>query len=188
ATPSNATVSVDNVHVFRGTNALHIKTGGGTTESTIALDETSTFATAGSHFFVRAFVFLPTGFPTTDRTEFLFTGQNSGAFNSVRLELFNGSFSVHNLIANPEYTDAAAPTIAANVWTCVEWEVDVTNSKSVVTVNGNAGNTFSSTQSFSGVAKAGIFLDIGGDGLTHTARDFWLDELVIDSAQIGCTK
>lgn len=188
ATPSNATVSVDNIHVYRGSNALHIKTGGGTTESTVALDETSTFGSAPNHFFIRAFVFLPSGFPTTDRTEFLFTGQNSGAFNSVRLELFNGSFSVHNLIGGTEYTDATAPTIATNVWTCVEWEVDVTNAKSVVTVNNNAGNAFSSTQSFSGVAKAGIFLDIGGDGMTHSARDFWLDELVIDSAPIGCTK
>jgi hypothetical protein len=187
ATPVNATVSVDSTHFYRGKSALHIHANGGTAETSIALDETSTFTGgAATHFFIRAFLFLPTGFPTTDRTEIMFAGQNSGAFNSVRLELFNSKFSIHNLInLNPEYTDSAAPTLATNVWTCFEWEVDVTNTKSVVTAN-NAN--FTSTQSFSGVAKAGIFIDIGGDGVDHAARDFWIDEIIIDSATIGCLK
>ncbi len=190
ATATNATVSVDNTHVFRGSNALHIHANGGTTETTIALDETATFSgAAATHFFIRAFVFLPTGFPTTDRTEFLFAGQNSGAFNSVRLETLNLGFSIHNLIAGTEYTDSLTPPLTLNAWNCVEWEVDVNNTKSVVTVANNAATSFTSaTQSFSGVAKAGVFVDIGGDGLSHSARDFWLDELIIDSATIGCTK
>ena len=190
ATATNATVSVDSTHVYRGNSALHIHADGGTTETTIALDETATFTGASAtHFYIRAFIFAPTGFPTTDRTEFLFTGQNSGAFDSVRLETLNTGFSIHNLIGGTEYTDSLTPTITLNAWTCVEWEVDVNNTKSVVTVNNNANTSFTSTtQTFTGVAKAGIFIDIGGDGLSHSARDFWLDELVIDSAQIGCIK
>jgi hypothetical protein len=187
---SHVTATIDSTHFFRGKTALHLKVDalGTGDEAMIALDETATFATAATHFYMRAFVYLPAGYPT-DRAGLLFVGQNSGSYNSVRLEINNLRPSIHNLISlSPEYTDATVPILSTGVWTCVQWEVDITNSKSTVTAN-NALPNFVSTQTMTpNVAKAGIFLDIGADGVTHPTRDLWIDEFVLDANPVDCNK
>jgi hypothetical protein len=143
---------------------------------------------------LRAFVFVPQGFdPSTG--DIFYTEENAPPYEGITLNLFNGSFETNDSLPGGGGKDSTTP-MPTNTWVCLEWNVQLGTSSgapngSTSLAVGSAGTQannlggaqplFSSTP----INTIGLLL-IGGPNTP--ARDIWMDEVIIDTQPIGCTK
>jgi hypothetical protein len=182
---TNGTATIDTTRAYRGKSSLKLHNNALSNASAdVELFETTTFP--ASHFYARAFAYVPSTFSLAT-AGIMFAEQNSTPYNGIALNLLNGSFQTDNTIGN--VTKGSTTTMPTNQWVCLEWEVQAGSSGYTnLTVNGTAANGLTGTQNLGGspsIAQFGLALIATGN---VAARDLWLDELVVDSAPIGCTK
>jgi hypothetical protein len=185
-------VSIDTSRAYRGSSSLHLHNDAiASGNSDVALGESQTFA---SHFYLRAFVYVPSGFdPSTG--DIFFTEQNASPYEGITLNLYNGSFETNDTIPGGGEKNSTTP-MPTNTWVCLEWNVQLGTSSGSpngstalgVGASGTLANNLSGAQplfSSTPINTIGLML-IGGAGAP--ARDVWMDEVIIDTQPIGCTK
>jgi hypothetical protein len=134
---------------------------------------------------------VPSGFdPSTG--DIFFTEQNASPYEGITLNLLNGSFETNNTIGGVQ-KDSTTP-MPTNTWVCLEWNVQLgtssgsPNGTTALSVDGTLANNLGGTQplfSSTPINTIGLML-IGGPNTP--ARDVWMDEVIIDTQPIGCTK
>jgi hypothetical protein len=187
---TNGTVTVDNTRAYRGSWSLHVHNNALPAKGSadVELNESQTFPS--THFFVRAYVYVPSAFGNTEG-DIILAEQADAPYQGITLGLVNSSFQTSNSIANVTKTSTTA--MPRDQWVCVEWEVQLgTSGSTVLQVNGTAATNLGGTQNLSvnpapselGLALAATAPPNGG----VPARDLWFDEVMVNPTAIGCTR
>jgi hypothetical protein len=188
-----ATISVDTTRAYRGTRSLkahNAAQGSPGTFQQADIVESGTFAAgqAPTHFFVRAFVYIQSGFANNAAAIFI-GGQADPPYSAVNVQLENGGFSSYNNLPNPAISKGPASTMPKDRWACLEWEIDLAGTVNLW-VDGTLVTQLSGAQSVTSNPAMGVL----GFGLLTSAtanlgaRDVWLDEIAVDRTRITCAK
>lgn len=187
---TNGTVTVDNTRAYRGTWSLHLHNNALAAKATadVELNEGQTFPS--THFFVRAYVFVPSAFGST-QGDFILAEQAATPYKGVALGLVNSTFQTDNSIGGVTKTSTTA--MPRDQWVCVEWEVQLGASGSTaLLVNGQAATNLGGTQNLSitpAVSELGLALvTTAPPSSSVPARDLWFDEVMVNATAIGCAR
>jgi hypothetical protein len=192
------TVDVDGTRAFRGTHSLHIHVPpqAGNGDYIQALLRESDVTPAGSYF-IRAFVFIDAN-NRVSPGQFMSVTQSTDPYAAMSLRVSDsGGFLSWYSWADPygPSVDTITP-IPFGRWSCVEWEVDD---------GATAGDAGTGKQRvwLDSVEVADLHFDnvwtrpffygvhFGYDFNVFGARgaaDLWFDEVVIDTARVGCDR
>ena len=121
-TQTNGTVTVDNTRAYRGTWSLHVHNNALAAKASadVELNEGQTFPS--THFFVRAYVFVPSAFGTNEG-DFILAEQAVDPYAGITLGLANSTLQTDNTIGS--VTKTSTTTMPRDQWVCVEWEVQL---------------------------------------------------------------
>ena len=187
---TNGTVTVDNTRAYRGAWSLHIHNNALPAKGSadVELNEGQTFPS--THFFVRAYVYVPSAFGTTEG-DIILTEQGVSPFKGVTLGLINSTFQTDNSIAN--VTKTSTTTMPRDRWVCVEWEVTLgTSGATALQVDGQAATNLGGTQNLSitpAPSELGLALvSTAPPSSGVAARDVWFDEVMVNPTAIGCAR
>ena len=183
---------VDPTRAYRGAASLHlhndaIAAGG---SSDVELDETQTFA---AYLYARAFIYVPSSFDAAE-ADVLLVEQNASPYQGITLGMSKGVFMTQDTLAGGTAL-VSTTTVPKDRWTCVEWEVRLgsagsSNGTTTLTVDGTAASGLGAAQPLYAtppINQLGIGL-VGGGSAAIPARDLWIDELIVDTAPIGCAR
>ncbi|HEX8794004.1 MAG TPA: hypothetical protein VF765_23845 [Polyangiaceae bacterium] len=184
-------VSVDSVHVHRGTKALHANVYAVTEAGATAYAMVQKYGPQPwpTHFFTRFFAYVPSPDPPTT-AGLLDLIENGAPYSGTELRLS----PPRDAIGMQTYgTDAGLVTwqstqalATLDQWTCFEVEVDTLAETEHVYVNDDE---------VTDLMRSGLTLPQLGNtsvGLSffranvQNAVDAWIDEVAVDSARIGC--
>lgn len=186
---NRGSVTVETTRAYRGTRSLHAHhdalTAGQEAQGLLFIQ-----SFPQPDVWVRAFVYVPSGFPTA--TVSLVGGQQSTTpYQGAYLNLANGVFVGYNDLSGSAVLRTTTTAIPTNRWVCVEWALRIGATGSMrASIDGTAIAELTPTQSTSatppiGTLFVGLNAPIGG---AVAARDLWLDEIVIDNKAIGCAQ
>jgi hypothetical protein len=188
ASTSGSVVSLDSTHVYRGQQAIKVHAAavaqGQFGEATL-VNKTLFPAT---QLFVRAFVYVPAGFPAAPAALFN-VGQSASPYHTTGLQLDSAGFATFNELAAPPVYKGVAGTIANDRWVCVEWQVALDKAGVVdVWVDGVALTALSGAQDLSSNPPVGeLHLGLAAQASANIpARDVWMDEVAVGTTRIGC--
>ena len=190
AKAGDGTVTIDDMHAFRGTKALHIKT---TTvvRAQAAISETKTFPIANNVLFARMYLWFDT---FTAKVHFTLAEVPfaTAGLAWIRFGGQFGNFGVgtdHGASGDWLKTDTAP--VPTKQWTCIEfqfkgdtnefhvWQDDVARPALNIGAAQHAGFMMPPFTS----------LWFGWQTYSNEAPgEFWIDEIAIDSKPIGCAK
>ncbi len=185
---ATSSTTTDTTHAFRGTHSLHVTNDAVDAAGELVfatLDETKFLPTS---LFVRAYLYVPSGFPTQPGGIFNYE-QAASPFQQIVLDLDSQSFTVFDSIDSSSQ-HATGEVIPYDQWFCVEWSV-VEGQKGATSVKVNdtplagldlAVNTMASP------AYDQLALGLISTVANTPARELWIDEVIIDSSAIGCAK
>lgn len=189
-TVTNGSVTVDNTRAYRGTWSLHVHNNAlaARASADVELNEGQTFPS--THFFVRAFVYVPSAFGTNEG-DFILAEQGVSPYGGVTLGLVDSTFQTDNNIGN--VTKTSTTMMPRDQWVCIEWEVQLTASgATALSVNGAPATNLGGTQSLSidpPVSELGLALvSQAPQNAGLPARDLWFDEVMVNPTAIGCTR
>jgi hypothetical protein len=182
------TATIDDVHAFRGTKALHINVTG--TGHKAAISETKTFPVTGNVLYARMFLWFDT-FTTTAHFTMAEAPQTAaGAW--IRFGGQGGHFGVgtdHG--ASGDWLQQDTTPVPTKQWTCMElafrgdtnefhvWQDDVERTALNIGATKHAGFVMPPFTS----------LWFGWQTYSNQAPgEVWIDEIAIDDKPIGCTK
>jgi len=190
ALPADGTATVDQMHAFRGTSALHIKT---TTvvRARAAISETKTFPIAKNVLFARMFLWFDT-FTTPVHFTLAEVPQVAAGAAWIRFGGQFGKFGVgtdHGASGDWLQTDTAP--VPTKKWTCIEFEFKGDTNEFHVWQDDVARPALDT-----GATKHAAFtmppftsLWFGWQTYSNEAPgEYWIDEIAIDSKPIGCAK
>ena len=200
---SSGTVAIDSTHAARGQKALHLQTS---SNGWATISETKTFPVANNHFFGRMF-FWASGIPTNPSGSHWTVVEGSGTGNGSLIRE-GGQFDKWgtgsdqgptgdwtNIDKDPNNAPVP-PTL--NHWMCIEWEYDGAKNETRFWWDGVEHPSLHETASMHGgnavpyvmpqftQLKLGWMLYQVPMAPGPTTFDFWLDEIAIDTARIGC--
>lgn len=187
---TNGTVTVDKTRAYRGAWSLHVHTNAlaAKRSADVELDEGQTFP--ATHFFVRAWVYVPSAFGTNEG-DFLLVEQAASPFAGITLGLVNDTVQTANSIAN--LTKTSTTIMPRDQWVCVEWEVTLAaGGATALSINGQPATNLGGTQNLSinpAPSELGLALVASAppsSGLA--ARDLWFDEVMVNPTAIGCAR
>jgi hypothetical protein len=192
-TQTNGSVTVDTTHVHRGQHALHVHTNvvatNGSAEATIG--ETHTFSPPGATFWARAFYYFPSATSMATAT-LLDATQASTPFNDVSLAIDHDALSIYNAFNGGSYVASTTPLLPLDSWVCIEWEVYTGSPNQLhAWINGQPVPALDLTQPTTAATPIGRFsvgLAIYPPNTSPIALDAWVDDVIFDSAPIGCAK
>jgi hypothetical protein len=182
------TATVDDVHAFRGSKALHIDAPG--TSHKAAISETKTFPVANNVLYARMFVWFDTF--TTGAHFTMAEAPQTGAGAWIRFGGQGGKFGVgtdHG--ASGDWLQQDTTPVPTKQWTCIEfafesdtnefhvWQDDV--ERTALNVGAKQHKGF--------VMPPFTSLWFGWQTYSNQAPgEVWIDEIAIDAKPIGCTK
>jgi hypothetical protein len=183
------TATVDEVHAFRGTKALHIAVVG-TTGHKAAISETKTFPIANNILYARMFIWFDTF--TTGAHFTMAEAPQTAAGAWIRFGGQGGKYGVgtdHG--ASGDWLQQDTAPVPTKQWTCIEfelksdtnefhvWQDDV--ERTALNVGAKQHNGF--------VMPPFTSLWFGWQTYSNQAPgELWIDEIAIDSKPIGCAK
>jgi hypothetical protein len=190
---AGSSITVDSVHVHRGTKALHVHAAAVNPPTTTSeqVDIVETAVVPLPDFYLRAFVFVPSGADPTSVAIFA-VDQASSPFKGINLNLEAGSLSsFNNIPATSVSFKATTPILPTNQFVCIEWRIkESTNGYAHAFVENSEVTALSpnqSTQPDPRVGLVGLGL-IAFPSKAVAARDVWFDDIIVDDNPIGCTK
>jgi hypothetical protein len=174
--------TIDTSRFYRGKSSLHLHSNGALTDLEVV--ETKYIP---AHFYMRAFVWVPSGFD--DRAAPIFLAeQNVNPYDGITLDLINGSFQTTNTVGTDKTLTSSTP-MPKDQWVCLVWEVQTgplgfTN----LTVDATLANGLGGSQNLAPTPAIGqlALTLIGSTG--SPARDLWVDEVIINSTSVDCLK
>jgi hypothetical protein len=183
------TATVDDVHAFRGTKALHIAVVGATGHKA-AISETKTFPIANNILYARMFIWFDTF--TTGAHFTMAEAPQTAAGAWIRFGGQGGKYGVgtdHG--ASGDWLQQDTTPVPTKQWTCIEfelksdtnefhvWQDDV--ERTALNVGAKQHNGF--------VMPPFTSLWFGWQTYSNQAPgELWIDEIAIDSKPIGCAK
>jgi hypothetical protein len=179
---AQGTATIDTSRFYRGKSSLHLHSNGATTD--VEVQETKFIPT---HFFIRAFVYVPTGFD--DRAAPIFLAeQNVNPYTGITLDLINGSFQTNNNVGGG-VIKTSGTAMPKDQWVCLVWEVQTgATGFTNVTVGSLLASGLGGTQALNPNPAIGqIALTLLGSA-GSPARDLWIDEVIIDNKTVSCTQ
>jgi hypothetical protein len=182
---SSGTVTIDSSRFFRGAASLHVHQDTTTTGATaVAI---ATLAYPMPDFYIRAYVFAPAGFGGPTVT-FLRAQESTAGQFSLDVTLSPPALGTHAARTNVNRTSTTL--LPLNRWVCVEWHVNVATSGFMnVSLDGQPINSLSATQDTSNSPPYDwLVIGLDNSGGSFSARDLWLDEVILDGAPIGCAR
>jgi hypothetical protein len=183
------TVTLDTTRGARGSHSsmhVHIDSG---SDTTVGLTETKTFPTLKAGLSARAFIYIPSTNTASlfmgDRHTRLIYAQGSSPAGEYALGIWNGGLIQNHYSKSDDSVDTKMlPPF--DVWFCLEYELDSASG----TVKAYLEDTEITALRHSGWPAANIdTLMFGADryGNFPEAEELWFDDLVVDSAHIGCS-
>jgi hypothetical protein len=187
---SSGDATIDSTHVRRGASSLHLQNNGVGDGGAPAYAIVGMNKPLPADLFVRAFVYVPSGFDRAPGAIFLFE-QAQAPYAQIALNLDSDAFSIYDSI-DGTLEHGAGVALRSDDWMCLEWEVHGGGAGAVkLWVDdqpvAGLGTPVSTTPS------AGEPLDEVGVGLLSNvagtrAREIWIDEVMIDSVRITCAR
>lgn len=182
-------ISVTTARAYRGTHSLHMHLepvdAGTTTEA--SLYEGQTFP--ANDLFMRVFVYFPSGQGGYD-TDLLSENQNAQPYNETDVQIDNSNFATYNGVANVFHSSSTPLPIGR--WFCLEYEVLQGAGGAVhVWVDGNEVPELAQAQNLAAAppfALGHVGLQRYQPSANTTAFDGYYDEIIIDTARVGCSK
>ena len=184
----DGTAIIDDLHAARGSKALHVKTAG---TGRAYIEEKKTFPIAGNNLYARMFVWFEDDITTTGHFSL---AEAAGTGNSALIR-FGGQFKEFGVGTDGggsgDWTDHDSVTVPSKKWLCVEfqfqgssnmfhvWSDDVP--RTALDTGANKHNNFVMPQ----------FTSLWFGWWMYNAtepQELWIDEIVVDSKPIGCTK
>jgi hypothetical protein len=185
---TDGTVTVDDVHAFRGTKALHVKVVN--TGHKAAISETKTFPIASNVLYARMYVWFDVF--TTQVHFTMAEAPQTGAGAWARFGGQGGKFGVgtdHG--ASGDWLQQDTVPVPVKQWTCIEfelagdtnmfhvWQDDVARPALDTGANKHAGFVIPPMTS----------LWFGWQTYSNQAPgELWIDEIAVDSKRIGCAR
>jgi len=189
-TAVGGTFSIDTSRAYRGQSSLHLHQNAlaANASSDVELDESQSFP--ASQLWMRAFVWLPSAFAADD-AELLFAEENASPYQGVLLGVQSTSFHTDNTITGAR-KNSTTP-MARDRWVCLEWTVAFgASGTTALTVDGVTANGLSGAQNLAptpAIGQVGLSLIAQAPAAAGiAARDVWIDELIVDTQPIGCSK
>jgi len=189
---NGGTVTVDAVHVHRGTRAMHVH-----------VDELASNGVAGVHilehasfgiqpgdFHARAYFYLTSALPNTP-VALIEAQQAASPYSPINFQINNHHYSMYDHFALMNgYTESALGP-SPNQWICVEWAVHVAQTGAMITqVNGltlTDDEIHDTTSASPNVGQLWVGVELtNGDATPMPAFDLWVDDIIIDHLPIGC--
>jgi hypothetical protein len=178
-------VTVDNVHVHRGSFALHSHLdpiGPGPINASAQISEDRTFPALQDGFYARWFMYVPAPASWPNVT----FAQQHRMTTGMLLTLQAEHFQFYEYATMPDHIITSATLVPTDRWLCVEW----------ATVAGASHTWLDGVElkdtAFTATATAPIYrLTMGthiNTGNNVPAVDIWYDDILVDSAPIGCTR
>jgi hypothetical protein len=191
-TTSAGTVTIDGTHVHRGTQALHVHSNAtpSATDVNAQIAETATSSASNTQLYVRSFQYLPV---IPEGTLVMAVGQSLAPYNGVQLGINAGNLAINDSLVGTYHRSATA-TLTAGAWHCLELAVDLAAGSQSYAVSldgapiadlafGEATSTSPPTDN----VTPGL-LQFTPSAAGQVAYDAWVDDVIVDSAPIGCTK
>jgi hypothetical protein len=189
------TFTVDNVHTYRGTHALHIHVDPITVTGYVQAKIGENAAAPHGTMFMRAFFYLPSTPVMATDTELISVVQESDPYAGMQLGLNSGGgLGFSSWTGNGANVDSAT-SMPFNRWVCVEWEI-VESSP----LDGGTGSVHAwiDDVEVNDLRVGGLWtlpwLGAVAFGFDFTASnnlsaiDAWIDELAVDGQRITCSK
>jgi hypothetical protein len=189
-TQSKGTATLDASRAARGSHySVHVHVDPGS-DTMVGLTESKTFPALKAALFARAFIFIPGAMATAlfngDRHSRLIYAQGATPYGEYALGIWNGGI-IQNHYSKTDDSQDTKMLPPFDEWFCLEYELDSAagNVKAYlndveITALRHTGWPASNIDTLMfGVDRYGSF---------PVAEDIWFDDLVVDSARIGCMR
>jgi hypothetical protein len=191
-TTTLGTVAPDMTRAHRGQWSLHLHlnavASGGTGIATVG--ELHTFNPPGKTFYIRGWYYFQPAASTAVAT--LFDASQVGGGSGVSLAIDHDGLSIYDGFNANNYVASTTPKVPLGAWTCLEWEVDTaTPNQMHAWLDGTQVTQLDLTESTTNanpIASLDVGLAIYPPNVATGALDVWLDDVIVDSAPIGCAK
>ena len=189
-------VTIDDVHVYKGIHALHLhtdaKTGGVYTETQLA--ESATFPLAT--MFMRTYVYLPSATEPLDSAILSLYQSDAEPYENAYLTLDSGGhLNFVDTVSNSAPTLMAPTAMPTDRWVCLEWSFtdqtsDMAGASGAldVWIDGTevpALHATTNIASWPPFSQFAFVLNNGSDP-RPAGSDIWFDEVAIGATRIGC--
>jgi hypothetical protein len=189
-TTVNGEARRDSVHVYRGQYALHMTTYPVTEAGTFGCSRVQKYGSNPypTHFFTRMFYYMPSPVPTSQffMAELL---QNGDPYSLLELHVTNGLFGELTWATTDGSTNQGWETDAGlplDQWVCIEIEVDTIAETQHVYLNDTEVTPLARGDlALPQLGNVQLGLSFGNPAPQPTV-EAWMDEVVIDTARVGC--
>jgi hypothetical protein len=187
---SKGTVTLDESRAARGSHhSVHVHVDPGS-DTLVGLSESKTFPALKAALFARAFIFIPGAMASSlfsgDRHSRLIYAQGATPYGEYALGIWNGGL-IQNHYSKSDDSQDTKMLPPFDEWFCLEYEL-----------NSAAGNVkaYLNDVEITALRHDGwpasnidtLLFGIDRYGSFPVAEDIWFDDLVVDSARIGCTR
>jgi hypothetical protein len=189
-TQKQGTVTLDTTRGARGSkSSVHVHVNPGS-DTTVGMVEAQTFPALKAHLFARAFLYIPAAMSSSlfsgDRHSRLIYAQGASPYGEYALGIWNGGI-IQNHYSSSDDSQDSKLLPPFDQWFCLEYELD----SAAGNVKAYLNDAELMDLRHSGWPASNIdTLMFGVDryGNFPVAEDIWFDDLVVDSARIGCTR
>jgi hypothetical protein len=180
----NGQLSVDGQHAHRGSFALHAHTGFIGNANLAVAQITAThklFPMLQAGFYARAFVYLPA--PAPAEFDALFYASR-GFGNGLDLGFGADNLALHDLDNN--HAESSSTSLPLGTWVCLEWSLNGDASR--VWLNGNELHDLDYMGPANDPYQSLSFGTSLGNANNQGPTDLWVDDIIVDTSQIGCSQ
>jgi hypothetical protein len=185
-TMSGGQLSVDGQHAHRGSFALHSHTDFIANESLVVAQITvmqKLFPMLQGGFYTRVFVYLSSPAPAASDA-LLYAARPSG--NGDTLGLGPGSDGVELWDIDENKGEFSSTSMPLGTWVCFEWSLNGDSSRAWI--NGNEVSDIDYTGSAKGSYQSLSFGTDLFEPSNQAPTDLWIDDIIVDTSQIGCSR
>jgi hypothetical protein len=182
---TNAGLTVDAEHVYRGALAAHASTLALTAASTFIIDNTNRATLGTNTAYLRAFMYLTSTSATTTQGLAVVDPLSNAASQIATVNLANRELVVEVESASTTSTGTAMPT---DRWACLELSVrgsTTTTSNDAELVLWLDSVQIADVTSFNLSPSQQFLFGLTVDN-TQPASDLWIDEVALNTSRIGC--